>query len=74
VTDISRLGKIDGGEGAAREIDPAMPVIYMTGTNGEEMASKGVPNSVLLAKPFASAQMGTAVAKLLNASLPATTE
>ena len=25
-----------------------MPVIYMTGTQGEEWASKGVPNSVLL--------------------------
>ena len=30
-----------------------MPVIYMTGTHGDEWASKGVPNSILLAKPFA---------------------
>jgi DNA-binding response OmpR family regulator len=65
---------LDGWEVArsAREMDPAMPVIYMTGTQGEEWASKGVPNSVLLAKPFAPAQLVTAVAGLLNASPPPT--
>jgi hypothetical protein len=31
--------------------------IYMTGTHEEEWASKGVPNSVLCAKPFAPAQL-----------------
>jgi DNA-binding response OmpR family regulator len=70
VTDINLLGKIDGWEvaRAAREIDPAMPVIYMTGTHGGERASKGVPNSVLLAKPFAPAQMVTAISHLLKPS------
>ena len=74
VTDINLLGRVDGWEVArsARELDPAMPVIYMTGTHGEEWASKGVPNSVLLAKPFAPAQLVTAVAGLLNASPPPT--
>lgn len=43
-------------------------VIYMTGTHGEEWASKGVPNSVLLVKPFAPAQIVTAISQLLNAS------
>ena len=43
-----------------------MPVIYMTGTNGEQRASKGVPNSVLLVKPFAPAQLVTAISNLLN--------
>ena len=43
-----------------------MPVIYMTGTHSEQWASKGVPNSVLLAKPFAPAQLVTAISKLLN--------
>jgi CheY-like chemotaxis protein len=72
VTDINLLGKVDGWEvaRAAREIDPAIPVIYMTGTHGEEWPSKGVPNSVLLAKPFAPAQMVTAISHLLNATLP----
>jgi CheY-like chemotaxis protein len=70
VTDINLLGTVDGWEVArvAREIDPAMPVVYMTGTNGDEWPSKGVPNSVLLKKPFAPAQIVTAVAALLNAS------
>jgi DNA-binding response OmpR family regulator len=72
VTDINLTGKLDGWEvaRAARESDPAMPVIYMTGTHGEEWASKGVPNSVLLAKPFAPAQIVTALSHLLNASPP----
>ena len=54
VTDINLLGKLDGWEvgRAAREIDPTMPIIYMTGTHGEEWASKGVPNSVYACKAF----------------------
>src|SRR5438132_4429463 len=57
VTDINLSGKKDGWEiaRAAREIDPEMPIIYMTGTHGEDWASKGVPNSILLTKPFAPA-------------------
>jgi DNA-binding response OmpR family regulator len=72
VTDINLLGKLDGWEvaRAARETDPKMPVIYMTGSHGEEWASKGVPNSVLLAKPFAPAQLVTAISQLLNATPP----
>jgi DNA-binding response OmpR family regulator len=72
VTDINLLGKLDGWEvgRAAREIDPTMPIIYMTGTHGEEWASKGVPNSLLLAKPFAPAQIVTAISQLLNATPP----
>ncbi|WP_283848534.1 response regulator [Bradyrhizobium sp. SRL28] len=72
VTDINLLGKLDGWEVGrfAREIDPTMPIIYMTGTHGEEWASKGVPNSLLLAKPFAPAQIVTAISQLLNATPP----
>jgi DNA-binding response OmpR family regulator len=70
VTDIN-LGrdKIDGWEVArhAREINPHFPVIYMSGRDADEWASKGVPNSVMLAKPFAPAQLVTAVSQLLNA-------
>ena len=72
VTDINLLGKLDGWVVArvAREIDSTMPVIYMTGTHGEEWASKGVPNSVLLVKPFAPAQIVTAISNLLNTGGP----
>jgi DNA-binding response OmpR family regulator len=74
VTDINLLGKIDGWEVAkqAREIDPAFPIIYMTGAAADQWASHGVPNSILLTKPFAPAQLITAVSNLLNCGKPPT--
>jgi CheY-like chemotaxis protein len=72
VTDINLAGKLDGWDvaRAAREIDPAFPIVYMTGAAADEWASKGVPNSILLSKPFAPAQLVTAVSQLLNAGPP----
>jgi DNA-binding response OmpR family regulator len=72
VTDIHLLGRIDGWEVAktAREMDPGFPVIYMTGAAADEWASHGVPNSVLLTKPFAAAQLVTAISNLLNSATP----
>ena len=69
VTDIQLRGVIEGWEVAkkAREIDPEFPIVYMTGGNAAEWPSHGVPNSILLTKPFAPAQLVTAVAQLLNA-------
>ena len=74
VTDIKLSGKMDGWEVAhrAREIDHSFPVIYMSGAHTEDWAVKGVPNSVMLAKPFAPAQLVTALAQLLNAAPPIT--
>ena len=73
VTDVN-LGrdKMDGWEAAqrAREIDPAFPVVYMSGNSSDDWGSKGVPNSIMLEKPFAPAQLVTAVSQLLNASPP----
>jgi CheY-like chemotaxis protein len=51
----------------AREIEPELPVVYMTGDAASDWASHGVPNSILLTKPFAPAQLLTAVSQLLNA-------
>jgi len=72
VTDINLVGTMDGWEVAkqAREINPALPIVYMTGAAADEWASHGVPNSVLLTKPFAPAQLVTALAQLLNAGSP----
>lgn len=74
VTDIN-LGpeELDGWEVArhAREIDPNFPVVYMSGIEADQWASKGVPNSIMLAKPFAPAQLVIAVSQLLNATPPA---
>jgi len=73
VTDINLgRGGIDGWDVArhAREIDPNFLIIYMSGNDVDDWASKGVPNSLMLAKPFAPAQLVTAVSQLLNASPP----
>lgn len=51
----------------ARAFNPAMPVVYITGGNTDDWAVEGVPNSMLLTKPFAPAQLITAVSQLLNA-------
>jgi len=72
VTDVSLKGRLSGWDIARRirEIDPAFPTVYMTGAAGSEWASQGVPNSILLTKPFAPAQLITAVSQLLNAAAP----
>ena len=70
ITDINLTGQIDGWNVAkiARELNPDIQVIYVTGAAADQWASRGVPNSVLLNKPFAPAQVVTAVAQLLNTS------
>ena len=72
VTDVNLKGRLSGWEIARqiREINPTFPIVYMTGVAGDEWASQGVPNSILLTKPFAPAQLVTAVAQLLNAAQP----
>jgi len=50
----------------ARELQPDLPVVYITGAGADEWTSQGVPNSVLVKKPFAPAQVITAVSQLLN--------
>jgi CheY-like chemotaxis protein len=74
VTDINLIGSMDGWEVArhAREIDPEFPVVYMTGASADDYGSHGVPDSILLTKPFAPAQLVTAVSQLLNAGTPPT--
>ena len=73
VTDINLRGRMDGWAVAqhAREIDPEFPVVYISGANAADWSSKGVPNSIMLQKPFAPAQLVTAVSQLLNIGKPA---
>lgn len=68
ITDIRMPGEADGWDLArrARELQPVMPVIYMTGDSAKDWAAQGVPNSVLLQKPFVHVQLVTALATLLN--------
>jgi CheY-like chemotaxis protein len=74
VTDINLTGKMDGWEVAqhAREVEPDFPIVYMSGAAAADWTSKGVPNSIMLAKPFAPAQLLTAVSNLLNSGTPTT--
>ncbi|MET0373173.1 MAG: response regulator [Rhizorhabdus sp.] len=67
VTDI-RLGAGPSGwdvARAARQQHPHIAVVYMTGDSAADWASEGVPTSILVQKPFAMAQMITAVSSLL---------
>jgi DNA-binding response OmpR family regulator len=68
ITDI-RLGVGQDGWAVgrrARELVPDMPVVYMSGNSSHEWASKGVPNSVMITKPFAPAQLVTAISTLIT--------
>ena len=70
ITDIrlGAKGKMTGWEIArhAREINPEIAVVYMSGDKSVDWAVEGVPKSVMIAKPFALSQISTALANLLN--------
>ena len=72
VTDINLRGRMTGWEVAkqARKIEPKFPIVYMTGAAADDWASHGVPNSILLVKPFVPAQLVTALSQLLNVGNP----
>jgi two-component system OmpR family response regulator len=73
VTDIRLGGDKDGWHVArrARELSASLPVVYMSGDSGVDHTSQGVPDSIMVQKPFAAAQIVTAVATLMN-KLPPT--
>jgi DNA-binding response OmpR family regulator len=68
ITDIQLGDEPDGWEIGrhARELVPDMPVVYMSGGSNRDWSSKGVPDSVMIAKPFVAAQLITAVATLIT--------
>ena len=72
VTDIRMPGTLTGWDVTkrARELNAGMAVVYVTGDSANEWVSRGVPNSIVIQKPFASAQILTAVSQLINASNP----
>lgn len=73
ITDVNLArGGLTGWDVArhARELRSELPVVYMTGGAASEWSVHGVPNSLLLTKPFAPAQVVTAVSQLLNAAGP----
>jgi DNA-binding response OmpR family regulator len=70
VTDVNLGSGLDGWELArvARENAPDLPVVYISGASGHEWSALGVPNSLMITKPFAPAQVVVAVSSLLVAS------
>ncbi len=74
VTDIN-LGRdrMSGWDVArrARELNAKFPVVYMSGESAEDWSARGVPYSIMLSKPFAPAQLVTAVSQALNDMPPA---
>ena len=70
VTDI-RIGEgLDGWDIArgAREITPELPIVYVTGDSALSWSEEGVPNSLLLQKPFDRTQLEAAIETLLARS------
>jgi DNA-binding response OmpR family regulator len=68
VTDI-RLGRGANGWQVgqyARERVFGIPVVYVTADSASEWTVHGVPNSILLQKPFVPAQLIAAISGLLN--------
>jgi DNA-binding response OmpR family regulator len=71
ITDI-RLGSGPTGWEVghrARQIVPGIPVIYMSGDSVHEWSAEGVPESIMLQKPFAIAQLIAAITSLMNAAV-----
>lgn len=68
VTDVQLQCPMSGWDIAhrARELNPGLPVIYTTGDSGHDWSANGVPNSVLITKPFVFAQIVVALATLIN--------
>ena len=69
VTDIRIASGADGWEVArqARQKFPALAVVYVTGDSIADWPAYGVPQSAVLQKPFACAELVTALANLLVA-------
>lgn len=70
VTDI-RLGQgPDGWEVArrARDNEPRLPVVYVSGDSAHDFFRQSVPGSLMLQKPFRSADLLTALSNAIHRS------
>ena len=68
VTDIRLPGGPDGWDIArhARELKPDLPVVYTTADSAGDWPSRGVPNSLVVQKPYAGAQLLTAISTVMT--------
>jgi CheY-like chemotaxis protein len=72
VTDINLGAEVRGWAVArhARQKFPNLAVVYITGDSAAEWNTEGVPDSVVLQKPFADAQVIHAITAILNKGPP----
>ncbi len=70
ITDVNLGDGPDGWDVArtARELSSEMPIVYVSAASEHDWASKGVPASVMIAKPFVPAQVVVAISSLLMLS------
>lgn len=72
VTDIDLGSQTDGWQIArhARERFPDLPIVYVSGGSSNDWAAQGVPGSVMIVKPYASAQLIVAVSSTMQGLEP----
>jgi CheY-like chemotaxis protein len=54
----------------ARELCPELPIVYVSGGSSTDWASMGVPGSVMVAKPYAGAELVVAVSTAMLGATP----
>jgi DNA-binding response OmpR family regulator len=52
----------------ARQLVANVPVVYITGDSEADWRTKGVPDSLIMTKPFAAAQLVVAISTLIEAA------
>jgi DNA-binding response OmpR family regulator len=72
ITDVNLGAGPDGWAVArrARELNHILPVIYVSGASRHEWRANGVPNSVIIAKPFSATQIILVISTLLMKASP----
>ncbi len=68
ITDVNLGSKVTGWDIAkrARELRPDLPIVYTSGFAAGDWSAQGVPHSLVVPKPFAPAQIVTAISSLIN--------
>jgi CheY-like chemotaxis protein len=68
VTDVNLGSHTTGWSIArrARELRPDIPVVYTSGYAAGDWSAEGVPHSIMVPKPYAPAQIVTAISSLIN--------
>ena len=68
VTDVNLGAGPDGWQVAkrARELNHALPVVYISGTSAHEWQSKGVPAGVMITKPYSPERIVIVISSLLR--------